>query len=163
MQKATTDSRACNPANTSAFRNVSSTKGAIPGDGNGCLYRPVKEEDVNVDLGNKFTPAIPPPPCAGDNHVIDQSTLVARSFYFGVAGAHAPLCDKRLVVLTNGQNANANFHMMTNFTTDPNGTNASDARAGADPEPGPVIGLVSNDIYFERDPKPRCEWERWRY
>ena len=76
-------------------------KGDIPGGGTGCLYRPVREEDVNVDLGNQFTPAIPPPPCTGDDHVIDQSTLVTRSNYFGVAGAHAPLCDKRLVVLQN--------------------------------------------------------------
>ncbi|MFC4996356.1 hypothetical protein ACFPIJ_00765 [Dactylosporangium cerinum] len=157
MPKDTTDTRACNPANTSGYKNVSSAKGAVPGDGLGCLYRPVKEEDVNVDLGNRFTPAIPPPPCTGDDHVIDQSTLVQRSNYFGVAGAHAPLCDKRLVVLNTtagGQNnANADFHMMTNFNTDPNGTNASDTRVGDVAEPGRIIGLVSNDIYFERDPK----------
>jgi hypothetical protein len=154
MPKDDTDSRACNPANTSGFKNVSDPKGTIiPGGGAGCLYRPVKEEDVNVDLGNKFTPAIPPPPCAGDDHVIDQSTLVQRSVHFGVAGAHAPLCDKRLVVLTNGQNANADFNMMTNFNTDPNGTNPSDDRAGDVAEPGRIIGLVSNDIYFERNPK----------
>ena len=66
-------------------------------------------------------PQIPPPPCTGDDHVIDQSTLTPRSTYYGVAGAHAPLCDKRLVVLTNGQNANADFNLMTNFRTDPNG------------------------------------------
>ena len=119
MPKDTADTRACNPANTSGFKSVTSVKGTVPGDGAGCLYRPVKEEDVNVDLGNHFTPAIPDPPCTGDDHVIDQSTLVTRSNYYGVAGAHAPLCDKRLVVLTNGQNANADFHMMTNFTHRP--------------------------------------------
>ena len=57
------------------------------------------------------------------------------------------------MVLTNGQNANADFNMMTNFSTDPNGTNASDTRIGDVAEPGRIIGLVSNDIYFERDPK----------
>jgi hypothetical protein len=153
MPKDDTDSRACNPANSSGFKTVSSAKGDIPGDGTGCLYRPVKEEDVNVDLGNKFTPAIPPPLCAGDDRVIDQSTLVPRSVYFGRVGAHAPLCDKRLVVLTNGQNANADFNLMTNFNTDPNSTNPSDDRAGDVAEPGRIIGLVSNDIYFERNPK----------
>ena len=56
--------------------------------------------------------------------MIDQSTLVTRSNYFGVAGAHAPLCDKRLVVLQNSQNANADFNLMTNFRTDPNGEDA---------------------------------------
>jgi hypothetical protein len=153
MPKDTQDSRACNPTNASGFKNVSSAKGSIPGDGAGCLYRPVKEEDVNVDLGNKFTPAIPPPPCTGDDHVIDQSTLVQRSVYFGVAGAHAPLCDKRLVVLNNGQNANADFNMMTNFRTDPNGTNANDTRTGDVAEPGRLVGQVFNDIYFERNPQ----------
>jgi large repetitive protein len=147
-----TDTRACNgpdPANP----NVSVAKGSVPGGGAGCLYRPVKEEDVNVDLGNKFTPAIPPPPCTGDDHLIDQSTLVTRSNYFGVAGAHAPLCDKRLVLLQNGQNANADFNMMTNFRTDPNGEDPTDTRTGDVNEPGRIIGLVSNDIYFERNPK----------
>ncbi|MEZ0448692.1 SdrD B-like domain-containing protein [Cellulomonas sp. ICMP 17802] len=151
MPKDAQDTRPCNPANTDGFKAVSSAKGVIPGDGEGCLYRPVREEDVNVDLGNKFTPAIPPPACTGDDHVIDQTSLVTRSTYYGVAGAHAPLCDKRLVVLTNGQNANADFNMMTNFRTDPNGTDAADARTGDVPEPGRLVGQVFNDIYFERN------------
>jgi len=132
---------------------VSAAKGSVPGGGAGCLYRPVREEDVNVDLGNAFTPAIPPPPCAGDDHVIDQSTLTPRSVYYGVAGAHAPLCDKRLVVLTNGQNANADFHLMTNFRTDPNGTDPADQRVGDVAVPGRFVGQVFNDIYFERNPQ----------
>ena len=90
MPKDDSDARDCNPANTSGFKNVTDPKGGVPGGGHGCLYRIVREEDVNVDLGNNFTPAIPPPPCSGDDHVIDQSTLVTRSVYFGVAGAHAP-------------------------------------------------------------------------
>jgi hypothetical protein len=151
MPNDVTDSRACNT--DAANRNVSAAKGSIPGDGTGCLYRPVKEDDVNVDLGNKFTPAIPPPDCAGDDHLIDQTTLTPRSNHYGVAGAHAPLCDKRLVVLTNGQNANADFNMMTNFRNDPNGQDPTDTRTGDVPEPGRIIGLVSNDIYFERNNK----------
>ncbi|MCU1658433.1 MAG: hypothetical protein JWO57_3089, partial [Pseudonocardiales bacterium] len=150
MPQDNTDTRTCNTSATDPA--VSTAKGAVPGDGTGCLYRPVKEEDVNVDLGNNFTTAIPPPPCTGDDHVIDQSTLTTRSNFYGVAGAHAPLCDKRLVVLTNGQNANADFHMMTNFNTDPNGTNPADARIGDVAEPGRVVGQVFNDIYFETDP-----------
>lgn len=153
MPKDEQDTRACNPTNANGFKNVSSAKGAIPGDGDGCLYRPVREEDVNVDLGNKFTPAIPPPACTGDNHVIDQTSLVTRSTYYGVAGAHAPLCDKRLIVLTNGQNANADFNLMTNFRTDPNGSDDTDTRTGDVQEPGRLVGQVFNDIYFERDPQ----------
>ena len=149
MPKDTNDSRACNPDPLN--KRVSDPHGTIPGGGNGCLYRIVREEDVNVDLGNKFTPAIPPPPCNGDDHIIDQATLVDRSTYFGVAGAHAPLCDKHLVELKNGQNANADFFMMTNFPTDPNGTNPNDGQTGDVAEPGRVVGQVFNDIYFERD------------
>src|SRR6185437_4851621 len=63
----------------------------------------------------------------------------------------APLCDKKVVVLSNGQNANADFHMMTNFITDPNGTDPNDNRIGDVAEPGRLVGQVFNDIYFERD------------
>jgi hypothetical protein len=146
------DTRPCNAANASGFKAVSSPKGAVPGDGTGCLYRPVREEDVNVDLGNQFIPQLPPPECTGDDHVIDQSTLVNRSVYFGVDGAHAPLCDKRLVVLQNQQNANADFNLMTNFRTDPNGEDPSDSRTGDVAVPGRLVGQVFNDIYFERNP-----------
>jgi hypothetical protein len=132
--------------------NVTTQKGDVPGGGTGCLYRPVKEEDVNVDLGNNFTTAIPPPPCTGDDHLIDQSSLVTRSKpYFGDPTAHAPLCDKRLVVLQNQQNANADFNLMTNFRTDPNGTNAADTRTGDVAVPGRLVGQVFNDIYFDRN------------
>jgi hypothetical protein len=149
-----TDTRPCNPATET--QRVTNAHGSVPGGGNGCLYHIVREEDVNVDLGNQFAPQIPPPPCNGDDHVIDQSTLVDRSVYFGVAGAHAPLCDKHLVVLENQQNANADFFLMTNFRTDPNGTapvTAPDTRTGDVPVPGRLVGQVFNDIYFERNPQ----------
>jgi hypothetical protein len=61
---------------------------------------------VNVDLGNQFAPQIPPPPCNGDVHVIDQASLTPRSvLYTGnqATSPSRPLCDKHLVVLQNGQ------------------------------------------------------------
>jgi hypothetical protein len=149
MPKDPDDTRDCNPT---GFKYISDPKGSVPGGGQGCLYRIVREEDVNVDLGNHFAPQLPPPPCVGDDHVIDQATLTTRSFHYGVAGAHAPLCDKRLVQLQNGMNFNADFNMMTNFRNDPNGENPADTWSGDVQEPGRIIGLVSNDIYFERDP-----------
>ena len=150
MPKDSNDTRPCNPGGTEPQR-VTEAHGSIPGGGNGCLYRIVREEDVNVDLGNQFAPQIPPPPCNGDDHVIDKSTLTPRSVFFPVADAHAPLCDKHLVVLQNQQNANADFFMMTNFRTDPNGEDSSDNRTGDVEEPGRVVGQVFNDIYFERN------------
>ena len=151
MPKDDTDTtRPCNPG-VGESQRVTETHGAVPGGGNGCLYHIVREEDVNVDLGNQFAPQIPPPPCNGDDHLIDKASLTPRSNYFPVAGAHAPLCDKHLVVLGNQQNANADFFMMTNFRTDPNGEDPNDTRTGDVEEPGRVIGQVFNDIYFERN------------
>jgi hypothetical protein len=141
MPKDPSDARLCNPVNSAGHKNISGPDGTD--GGHGCLYRPVREEDVNVDLGNEFIPAIPPPDCAGDMHVIDQSTLVDRSPYFGVDPSPSrPLCDKRTIVLNNKQNANADFFMMTNQRTE------VDVQ-----EPGRIIGLVADDIYFDRDQK----------
>ena len=87
------DNRPCNPAGLS--QQVTTAKGGIPGGGRdtgdpstggaGCIYRPVREEDVNVDLGNQFSTAIPPPDCVGDEHTIDQTTIVTRSPLYGQA------------------------------------------------------------------------------
>jgi hypothetical protein len=210
---------ACNAAGET--QRVTEAHGSVPGGGDGCLYRIVREEDVNVDLGNQFAPQIPPPTCDGDMHIVDQSTLTPRSvFHTGdqslrtdtvdttagsatvvdasavasdvgkfvrgpgipdgakivsvidatsftmdkpatataagvsvqISGSPwAPLCDKHLVVLQNQQNANADFFMMTNFRTDPNGEDPTDARTGDVEEPGRVVGQVFNDIYFERN------------
>jgi len=153
MPKDASDTRDCNGNLVAGDLNVSTAKGNIPGGGSGCLFRIVKEEDVNVDLGNSFAPAIPPPPCVGDDHVIDQSTLTPRSFYYTgnqTTSPSKPLCDKHLVVLNVGQNANADFHMMTNFPTDPNGDGTRNA-TGDVPEPARFVGQVFNDIYFERN------------
>lgn len=118
----------------------------MPKDANGGdLYRIVKEEDVNVDLGTQYVPAIPPPPCYGADHVIDQTTLTPRSVHYGHTApadplSHARLCDKKLVDLQPLQNANADFHVMTNF------------KNGQDPAvPGRIVGLVTDNVYFERD------------
>ncbi len=151
------DTRSCNPANDgSGFKKLSGPFGDEAGAQTGCLFRIVREEDVNVDLGNQYAPAIPPPPCNGDMHVVDQSTLTTRSTYYTgdqSTSPSAPLCDKHLIVLENGMNANADFFMMTNFPTDANGEDPNDNHAGDVQEPGRLVGQVFNDIYFERNPE----------
>jgi hypothetical protein len=103
------------------------------------LYKIVAEEDVNVDVGNSFVPAIPPPACVGNFHLVPTVATNPRGPY---GGTSRPLCDKRLVDLQAQQNANADFFLMTNFDTGP------DVQI-----PGRVVGLVSNDVTFDRDPK----------
>jgi hypothetical protein len=112
----------------------------MPKDAAGhALYKIVAEEDVNVDLGAQFTPAIPPPACSGALHDVPTVDTNPRGPY---GGTSRPLCDKRLVQLQAQQNANADFFLMTNQTT------------GTDVQiPGRVVGLVSNNITFDRDPQ----------
>jgi hypothetical protein len=134
------DSRTCNPTVASGeSKRVSGPMGDEFGAQAGCLYHAVREEDVNVDLGNDFIPAIPPPECAGDLHavVIDPEVMPRGSPF---EGQDMPLCDKRLIHLQAKQNANADFFLMTNQT------NGVDVQA-----PGRIIGLVSDDIYFDND------------
>jgi hypothetical protein len=139
------DPRPCNPASDGSpgahLKKVSGPFGNDAGAQTGCLYRIEREEDVNVDLGQQFLPAIPGPPCYGDDHLIDQSTLTERSPYFGNPNAHVPLCDKKVIELKAKQNANADFFLMTNFQNGPDVE-----------EPGRVVGSVFDDIYFERNP-----------
>ena len=137
MPKDEDDLRPCNPAGEP--KRVSGPVAPEAGAETGCIYHAVREEDVNVDLGNDFIPAIPPPECAGDLHtvVIDPEVMPRGSPY---EGQDMPLCDKRLIHLQAKQNANADFFLMTNQTN------------GVDVEvPGRIIGLVSDDIYFDTD------------
>jgi hypothetical protein len=152
----------CNPdpnaAATQGFKNVSTDPAATPST-DGCLYRPEKEEDVNVDLGAQFSPAIPPPDCVGDPHVIDQATLTNRSnFWTGDQSTSPtqPLCDMRLINLKAQQNANSDFFMVTNFpalTQHPDLAPNHLDPVGDVAEPTRLFGAVFDDINFDRDPK----------
>ncbi|MHB1159652.1 MAG: IPT/TIG domain-containing protein [Chloroflexota bacterium] len=89
------------------------------------LYEIVKEEDVNTDRGDDFVPQIPPPPCAGPMHLVEDD----RSPY---NGQQMPLCTSRLVELLDGQNAAADFFMFTEV-----------------PIPGRMVGLLTDDLNIE--------------
>jgi parallel beta-helix repeat protein len=112
----------------------------VTGAQSDCLYRVTREADVNVDQGQQFVPQIEPYPCTGDTHTVHIDVAVnPRSPY---DGAQMPLCDKRLIELKNGQNANADFFLMSNQA------NGVDVEA-----PGRIVGFVPDDVYFERDKK----------
>ena len=102
------------------------------------LYKIVAEEDVNVDLGMEFEPAIPPPPCAGNVHIVQAVDTNPRGA--ALVGQERALCDKKLIDLNAQQNANADFTLMTNFVTGP------DIQL-----PGRILGLASNNLTFDGD------------
>lgn len=98
----------------------------IVGTGEHPVYQPVQEEDRNVDFGDEFmtqaiVPQLLPPPCAGDPHLVpDQFSLFPLYEDDGVtpvkpfrAGTETPLCDRKRVLLADGQNAAVDFFMFT--------------------------------------------------
>ncbi|HET7480763.1 MAG TPA: hypothetical protein VFJ72_14755, partial [Rubrobacteraceae bacterium] len=102
----------------------------IPKDKNGNdLYKIVKEEDVNIEKGENFVPQVPPPPCAGALHTVNDPRQGPYD------GQQMPLCDSKLVHLNAQQNAGADFFMFTDT-----------------PIPGRVWGLVTDDLNIETDP-----------
>lgn len=119
-------------------------------------YEHIKQEDRNVDFGDSYIPSPQalPAVCVGDDHLVpplfsiltkDGSGTIAMKLP-GVdeldAGNHAPnagethpLCDRKKVPLSSGQNAAAEFFLMTDV---PVAANAS--------------GITLNDIANEFDP-----------
>jgi len=120
-------------------------------------YKLVKEEDKNVDLGDSYIPGllITPPPCVnwddvdGDGlpgRVVPQylslqtdengiplpgiplGALIAAPF----AGESRPLCDRKQVTLSEGQNAAADFHLFTEV-----------------PKAARAVGFANNDLSAE--------------
>jgi hypothetical protein len=120
-------------------------------------YELVKEEDKNVDLGDSYIPGllVTPPPCVnwddvdGDGNpgrVVPQylsmqtdengiplpgilpDALIPAPF----AGESRPLCDRKQVTLTEGQNAAADFHVFTHV-----------------PKAARAVGFANNDLAAE--------------
>ncbi len=163
MPKLPNDSRTCNPTVSTIGQQVTDTIGTTDLDASiqdqqGCLYRIEREEDVNVDLGNQYTPAIPPPPCAGNQHKIDQATLTPRSNFHRNNQADSPskpLCDMRFIEIKNQQNANADFFLTTNFPEAMQNPDVAPADhpdpVGGVEEPGRIFGAVFDDINFDAD------------
>lgn len=93
-------------------------------------YRVIREEDQNTDQGDDFVPAIPPPPCAGPLHLVDDPRNPAH-------GTWTPICDSRYVTLQSGQNAASDFFLMID---------------NALPPPGMIRGLLVDDLILDLNP-----------
>jgi hypothetical protein len=113
-------------------------------------YRQIKEEDQNTDQGDDFIPQVPPPPCAGPLHTVNDPRNPAH-------GTDTPLCDSKFVRVANGTNPPAEFYVMTDFDdsdsgTDPGGPNSNFAGTAEVPVPGFIRGTLFDDLNVEFDP-----------
>jgi hypothetical protein len=93
-------------------------------------YQVIKEEDQNTDEGDDYTQLVPPPPCAGSTHVVNDPRNPSH-------GQSRPLCDSRLVTVREGFNAGAEFFLMTD---------------NAVPPPGMIRGLLVDDLLLQLNP-----------
>ena len=78
-------------------------------------YQIVKEEDKNIDFGSEFTPSpllLPPVP-VGDLHRVPPQLSLFPGVPCQFAGQMRPLADRKLVELSDGENAAADFFMFT--------------------------------------------------
>ena len=98
----------------------------IPNDALGRpMYKVVREEDINVFGGDQYSPAVPPPACAGALHTVDVAGIppdgpnatVNPSFVdmggSPFEGMDKPLCDTKLVNLANGKSVAPIFTLFT--------------------------------------------------
>lgn len=80
-------------------------------------YEILKPEDKNVDFGDEYAvaPELLPPPCVGDMHPVPPyltlfpDELIPAPF----AGTNRALCDRKLVTISAGANAAADFFLFT--------------------------------------------------
>jgi hypothetical protein len=130
----------------------------VPNDARGRpVYQVTKEEDINIFSGDEWVPQIPPPECAGalhTVHVVDDpaqaqfdpanpstTSGVYNPDFFAAGGTpyegmQRPLCDVKLVRVSNGRSVAPTF----NFFTDV-------------PIPGRFWGLVVDDLNFSTNPR----------
>jgi len=100
-------------------------------------YEHIKEQDRNVDFGDPFTPSLLllPPTCVGPLHVIPAELSLFPGTPAPFAGQSRPLCDRKVIALTEGQNAAGDFFMFTEV-----------------PKAARVVGLLLNDFANVFDP-----------
>lgn len=112
------------------------------------MYQVVREEDINIFGGDEFTPAVPPPPCAGPMHVVDVAGVGADgpnavdNPSFAEAGGSVfegtqkPLCNVKLVTLNNGKSVAPAFTFFTEV-----------------PIPGKWKGYIIDDLTVSTNPQ----------
>ena len=110
----------------------------IPPEG----YDIVKEEDKNVDFGDEYAPSLlaKPPECVnyddngGLGHLVPDELALFPGVEAYYGGQYRPVCDRKLVYLSDGQNAAADFYLFTEV-----------------PIAGHIIGFILDDTANEFD------------
>lgn len=78
-------------------------------------YTPLREQDKNVDFGDVFTvnPLALPPVCVGEPNPIPAELVLFPGVEAPWAGTSRPLCNRKLVQVTQGKNMAADFFVHT--------------------------------------------------
>ena len=94
----------------------------------------ITEEDKNVDFGDQYTPSTLslPPACVGDDHLVGPYLSLFDGVECFFAGETRPLCDRKSVELTDGQNAGVEFFFLTDV-----------------PKAARAVGIINNDLAAE--------------
>jgi hypothetical protein len=123
------------------------------------IYKVTREEDINIGNGDQFIPAVPPSACAGALHEVDVKDLNKAGLrpgdqgyvkddgpfatdnpnYPGASpyeGKYRPLCDVKLVTLSNGKSIAPAFNVYTDV-----------------PIPGRHWFIVIDDLNFSSNPQ----------
>ncbi len=101
-------------------------------------YEIVKEEDKNVDYGDQYIPPglrALPPECVGDPHTVPAFLDLFGDIEAPFAGEERPLCDRKMVTHSNGQNTAATFFVFSKV-----------------PKAARAVGIINNDIAAEGNP-----------
>ena len=102
-------------------------------------YEILKPEDKNVDFGDSYSPApaLLPPPCVGDGHIIPTylTLFPDEQIPAPYAGTERPLCNKKQVKVASGANTAADFWLFTEV-----------------PIAAHAVGFILDDTQNEFDP-----------
>ena len=104
------------------------------------IYKVTREEDVNIGNGDAFfPPAVPPSACVGPLHVVDSSGNAGFPGGPGTSpyeGMSKPLCDTKLVRVSNGSSIAPSFNVYTDV-----------------PLPGRHWFIIIDDLNFSSNPQ----------
>lgn len=103
-----------------------------------------KSQDKNIDFGDEFVPSLLPYECVGAPYTVPDflslfpDQMVDAPLRTSLTGNQLPLCDKKRVTITSGQNAITDFSIFTEV-----------------PKAGRIVGIVQNlfaNSFYQYDP-----------